>query len=185
MHQTTHCLLYSNSSRRRTFLSSMGFAGYVFVCVQLCCVGFHCLSLHVSAYMAIFKCVGYFIFICLKDSASLLFSTWSHCTFPFVFLSSPNHIFFKSRPEWLLPVPCYENGPQRGHVSQPWRTSNRTRHPNSGRYRKKPSTSASNNGRINGARVLLWKSLSKHCRMFYSCSAMPPSWELSDCPSYL
>jgi hypothetical protein len=30
-------------------------------------------SLHVSAYMAIFRCVGYFIFICLKDSASLLF----------------------------------------------------------------------------------------------------------------
>jgi hypothetical protein len=30
-------------------------------------------SLHVSAYMAIFKCVGYFVFICLKDSASLRF----------------------------------------------------------------------------------------------------------------
>jgi hypothetical protein len=30
-------------------------------------------SLYVSAYMAIFKCVGYFIFIYLKDSASLLF----------------------------------------------------------------------------------------------------------------
>jgi hypothetical protein len=37
----------------------MGFAGYVSVCVQLHYVGFHCLSLHVSAYMAIFKCVGY------------------------------------------------------------------------------------------------------------------------------
>jgi hypothetical protein len=39
------------------------------------------ISLHVSAYMAIFKSVGYFIFICLKDSASLfflLFFTWSH-----------------------------------------------------------------------------------------------------------
>jgi hypothetical protein len=54
----------------------MGFAGYVSVCVQLCCVRFHCLSLHVSAYMAIFRCVGYFIFICLKDSASLLFSAF-------------------------------------------------------------------------------------------------------------
>jgi hypothetical protein len=40
----------------------MGFAGYVTVCVQLYCVGFHCLSLHVSAYMAIFKCVRYFYF---------------------------------------------------------------------------------------------------------------------------
>jgi hypothetical protein len=36
-------------------------------------------SLHASAYMAIFKCVGYSIFVCLKDSASLLyFFTWSH-----------------------------------------------------------------------------------------------------------
>jgi hypothetical protein len=41
----------------------MGFAGYVPVCVQLYCFGFHRLSLHVSAYMTIFKCVGYFIFI--------------------------------------------------------------------------------------------------------------------------
>jgi hypothetical protein len=52
----------------------MGFAGYVTVCVQLYCVSFHCLSLHVSVYMAIFRCVGYlYFFICLKDSASLLF----------------------------------------------------------------------------------------------------------------
>jgi hypothetical protein len=29
----------------------MGFAGYVSVCLQLYCVGFHCLSLHVSAYV--------------------------------------------------------------------------------------------------------------------------------------
>jgi hypothetical protein len=50
-----------------------GIADYVSVCVQLYCVGFHCLSLHVSAYTAIFKRVGNFIFICLKDSASLLF----------------------------------------------------------------------------------------------------------------
>jgi hypothetical protein len=35
-------------------------------------------QLHVSAYMAIFKCVGYFIFICLKDSASLLFFSCGH-----------------------------------------------------------------------------------------------------------
>jgi hypothetical protein len=68
--------------------SSMGFAGYVSLCMQLYCVGFHCLSLHVSAYMAIFMSVGYFIFICLKDSALLLFFclffTWSHCKFPSV-----------------------------------------------------------------------------------------------------
>jgi hypothetical protein len=34
---------------------SIGFAGYVSVCMQPYCVGFHCLSLHVSAYMAIFN----------------------------------------------------------------------------------------------------------------------------------
>jgi hypothetical protein len=34
----------------------MDFAGYVSICVQLYCVGFHRLSLHVSAYMAIFMC---------------------------------------------------------------------------------------------------------------------------------
>jgi hypothetical protein len=33
-------------------------------------------SLHISAYIAIFNCVGYFIFICLKDSASLLLSAF-------------------------------------------------------------------------------------------------------------
>jgi hypothetical protein len=26
-------------------------------------VGFHCISLHVSAYMAIFRCVGFFIYL--------------------------------------------------------------------------------------------------------------------------
>jgi hypothetical protein len=61
-----------------------------YVCVQLYCVGFHCLSLHVSAYMAIFMCVGYFIFICLKDSVSMHFSAFffhvvTLCMFPFVF----------------------------------------------------------------------------------------------------
>jgi hypothetical protein len=41
---------------------SVSFAGYVTAFVQLYCVSFHCFSLHVSAYMAIFKCVGYFYF---------------------------------------------------------------------------------------------------------------------------
>jgi hypothetical protein len=60
----------------------MGFA------VQLYCVRFHYLSLHVSAYMAIFKCVRYFIFICMKDSTSLFFLPFIRvvtlCTFPSV-----------------------------------------------------------------------------------------------------
>jgi hypothetical protein len=63
----------------------MGFAGYITVCVQPYCVSCHCLTLHVSAYMAIFRCVAYFISICLKESASLVFFlpfflTWSHST---------------------------------------------------------------------------------------------------------
>jgi hypothetical protein len=40
----------------------MGFVGYVIVCVQLYCVSCHCLTLHVSAYMAIFRCVVCFYF---------------------------------------------------------------------------------------------------------------------------
>jgi hypothetical protein len=34
----------------------MGFAGYVSICVQLYCGGFHSLSLHVSVYMALQVC---------------------------------------------------------------------------------------------------------------------------------
>jgi hypothetical protein len=52
-------------------------------------VGFHCLSLHVSAYTAIFRCVGFFVFILLYLRILLrcLF-TWSHSAcFPFVFCS--------------------------------------------------------------------------------------------------
>jgi hypothetical protein len=55
------------------------YAGYVSVWVQLYYVGFHCLTLHVSAYMAIFRCLGYFIFICLKESASLFLFAFFSC----------------------------------------------------------------------------------------------------------
>jgi hypothetical protein len=47
-------------------------------------------SLHVSAYMAIFRRVVYFIFICLKDSASLFF----FCMFPFVFIPLFSFVIF-------------------------------------------------------------------------------------------
>jgi hypothetical protein len=50
----------------------MSFARYVAVCVQLYSASFHCLTIHVSAYMAIFRCVVYF-YLCLKESASLVF----------------------------------------------------------------------------------------------------------------
>ena len=63
---------------------------------------------------------------------------------------------------------------------------------NSGRFQKKPSASASNNGRINGAsvcvcvcaRVWLWRWLGKLCHMSYHYSAIPQFRELCDCPSY-
>jgi hypothetical protein len=51
----------------------MGFAGYV--AERIFIALFFTVSLHVSAYMAIFKCVGNFIFICLKDSALLTVKT--------------------------------------------------------------------------------------------------------------
>ena len=42
-------------------------------------------------------------------------------------------------------------------VSQPWKTSNGMRRPNSRRFQKKPSAGASNNGRIDGANVCVRK----------------------------
>ena len=71
----------------------------------------------------------------------------------------------------------------------PWRTSNRMRRPNSGRFQEKPSTSASNNGRIDGASVCVRKGLTlkvidKRCHMSYHYSATPQFRELCDCPSY-
>jgi hypothetical protein len=55
-----------------------GVWGYVAVCVQLYCRCYAVLhlvslfTLHVSAYVAIFRCVGCFISIFLKESASLV-----------------------------------------------------------------------------------------------------------------
>jgi hypothetical protein len=71
----------------------MGFAGYVTVCMQLYCVDFHCLSLHVSAYMVIFKCVGYFYFQIPKGFCCFFFAFFSRghtlhisiCVFPVLF----------------------------------------------------------------------------------------------------
>jgi hypothetical protein len=57
-------------------------------------------SLHVLAYMAIFKCVGSFICICLKDSASLLFGSLPFFMFPcarsfIVLVSTVFHYVFR------------------------------------------------------------------------------------------
>jgi hypothetical protein len=57
-------------------------------------VGFHCLSLHVSSYMAIFKCVGFFVYLRILLRC---FFTWSNTAcFPSVFWSCAVflHFFF-------------------------------------------------------------------------------------------
>jgi hypothetical protein len=58
-----------------------------------------------------------------------------------IFLSLFNHRTLRIS----LPTPkmCL-----RGQVPQPWKTSNRMRRPNSGRFQKMPPAGASNNGRI-------------------------------------
>jgi hypothetical protein len=63
----------------------MGFAGYVAVCVQLYCRCFTVLqlvslfTLHVSAYMAIFMCVGCFYFRIPEGICFVVFTcTWLH-----------------------------------------------------------------------------------------------------------
>jgi hypothetical protein len=49
------------SPRISRYEYSEGFVGYVAVCMQLIVeVSCHCFTLHVSAYMAIFSCVGYY-----------------------------------------------------------------------------------------------------------------------------
>jgi hypothetical protein len=45
-----------------TAVYSMGIAGYVSSACSFTVLGFHCLSLHVSAYTAILRCVGFFIY---------------------------------------------------------------------------------------------------------------------------
>jgi hypothetical protein len=75
-----------------------GFWGYVAVCVQLYCVGCHCLTLHVSTYMAIFRCVEYFYFhmpegICFAGFMPfLLFLPFFFCIFFLLF--PPFFLFF-------------------------------------------------------------------------------------------
>ena len=69
------------------------------------------------------------------------------------FLSSPNHRTLQISLRVTFGCSLLWKWASRGRVSQPWRTSNRIRQPNSGGFQKKPSTGASNNGRIDGASV--------------------------------
>ena len=96
------------------------------------------------------------------------------------FLSSPNHCTLQISFRVTLSCSLLWKWASRGRVSHPWRISNRTRQPNSGRFQNKPFAGASNNGRIDGAsvcvcvcvcaraRVLLWRWLAKRCNMSYN-----------------
>jgi len=73
------------------------------------------------------------------------------------FLSSPNHHTLWISLRVTFGCSLLWKWASRGCVLQPWRTSNRMRRPNSGGFQKKPSTGASNNGRIDGASVCVHK----------------------------
>ena len=69
------------------------------------------------------------------------------------FLSSPSHRTLRISLRVTFGCFLLWKWASRGRVSQPWRTWNRIRRPNSGRFQKKPSAGASNNGRIVEASV--------------------------------
>ena len=73
------------------------------------------------------------------------------------FRSSPNHRTLRISLRVTFGCSLLWKWASRGRISQPWRTSNRMWRPNSGGFQKKPSTSASNNGRIDGTSVCVRK----------------------------
>jgi hypothetical protein len=116
----------------------------------------------------------------------------SHTSLVQQFLSSPNHRTLRISLRVTSGCSLLRKWTSKGHVSLPCRTLNRMRLPNSGKFQKKPSAGASNNGRIYGtsvvcvwARIILWRWLGTRLRMPYHYSAIPPFRELCDCPSYV
>ena len=115
------------------------------------------------------------------------------------FLSSPNHRTVRVSIRVTFGYSLPWKWASRESVSQPKRTSNRMRRPNSGKFQRKPSAVACNNGSIDGtsvcvcvcvwararARVLLWRWLGKRCHMSHHYSAIPQFRELFDCPLVL
>jgi hypothetical protein len=99
------------------------------------------------------------------------------------FLSSPTHRILRISLRGTFGCSLLRKLASRGHVSLPWMTSDRIWRPNSGRFQTKPSAGASNNGRIYGARVLLWRWSGTRWRIPYHYSAIPPFRELCDFPS--
>jgi hypothetical protein len=68
-------------------------------------------------------------------------------------VSAPSHRTLRISLRATVGCSLLSKRASRGHVSQPWRASNRTRRPNSGGLQQKPSARASNSGRMDGARV--------------------------------
>jgi len=97
---------------------------------------------------------GFCITITHRDTHRLLCSNSSPRK---AFLSSPIHRTLRISLRGTFGCSLRWKWASRGRVSQPWRTSYRMRRPNSGRFQKKPSIGASNNGRIDGAYVCVRK----------------------------
>ena len=93
---------------------------------------------------------GFCVTITLLATHSLLCSNSSPRK---AFLSSPNHRTLRISLRVTFGCSLILKWTSRRRVSQPWRTSNRMRWSNSGRFQKKPSAGVSNNGRIDGASV--------------------------------
>jgi hypothetical protein len=68
-------------------------------------------------------------------------------------LSSPNHRTPRFSLQVTFSYSLLWKWSSRGHVPQPWRTSNRMQRPDSRRFQMKPSVGACNNGRIDGTSV--------------------------------
>jgi hypothetical protein len=66
----------------KDYASLLFFAAFFMCHSALLSVGFHCLSLHVSAYMAIFKSVGFFIY--LRIMLRCFFRCLFHVSFCFI-----------------------------------------------------------------------------------------------------
>jgi len=67
------------------------------------------------------------------------------------FLSTPNHRTLQISLRVTFGSSLLWKWASRGRISQPWRTSYQMRQLNFGRFQKKPSAGACNNGRIDGA----------------------------------
>jgi len=101
----------------------------------------------------------------------------------------PTTVLSGSRSEWLLALPCSENGPQgdafRNHGGHQIECDGRTPEDSKRSLLSALPTMAGSMEQVRAwARALLWRWLGKRYRMSYHYSAIPHFRELFDCPSY-